>query len=324
MRLRTQLAMAMAAAAGTFAACSDGDGTPTDTAPTDPGPVEVTDLLPQTVHDPVEILFVLDPGWEEGLLELTQQVLDNGFETLLLADPAWRVAMLDATASGNSFGLLGPKFETWPFPTNVFQVPGASGTPKVREAIYTALELRKEQESNVGFLRAESDLYILVFTNREDATDNIDDGITKRAFEDWLDGFEGSNSVRIGALTTSQREDYWKERAYGGGEVFVGASIRRGLEVLLRDAIGQKTVFTLNYTPTEIPAVIDVIYRDHRTEYLVEQDYLYDPETRQISFIDVVPRVDSVVRVIYETEDEVVDTEAMGTETEATSALTAR
>ncbi|MEZ4235859.1 MAG: hypothetical protein R3F59_06790 [Myxococcota bacterium] len=308
----------VAVAAGLALGCNgDKDTTTGDTAPTDTGPTEVVDLLPQTVVEAVDILFVLDATWADGLAALDENVLDHGFETLLLADPNWRVAMIDPAAAGNSFGVLGPKFETWPFPQDPFGLPTHAGESKVRQAIYTALELRKELEQNSTFLRGDSDLYVIVFTDGKDATDDVSDGISQRDFAQWLQALKPDNQVRLGAITTPERAEYWGNHTVGDGLVFEVGSFRRALEEQFREAIDQKVTFQLNYTPTEPPATADVIYRNHRTVYELEQDYTYDDLTNTITFIDVVPRVESVVRVIYETEDAV-----SGGETTTTSSST--
>lgn len=275
------------------------------------GATQVTDEIPQTLTTPVDILVVLDGSWD-GLfngLELNDNAaLDNGFQALLLADPNWRIGILDSTTSGQAFGIIRLKFETFPYPSAAFRAPNPSGPPESRQAVYTALQLRGELAANADFIRPDAHLYVMVLTDNEDASDDDADAVTRPAFKSWFDDFTPSKSKRLGVYTTAAHADYWKERTLGGGTVFSGTSWLKGMETMFLDAIGQKKEFPLKYTPREVPETVQVLYRDHTTDYVIDDDYTYDAETNAITFLTEVPPVKSSVLITYVTDDTVVET----------------
>jgi hypothetical protein len=227
------------------------------------------------------------------------------------------MGVLDATASGTKFGIIGTKFETWPPPSNAFRVPNPQGPPKIRQSVYTALELRKEQNGNKDFLRTDGNLYIVAFTDKSDATDMGSDGIPLAEFNAWLDTLAPSASARFAVFTTASKRDYWLERAHNA-IVYDAGGFPAGMEQIILDAVGQTRTFVLNYTPTAPPPIAQVVYHEHGTNYELDVDYTYDPETNSITFEKVLPRVGSSVRVVYLTLDEVITTTTTTDETETT------
>ncbi|MEQ1501963.1 MAG: hypothetical protein ABMB14_07015 [Myxococcota bacterium] len=296
----------LAVCVGGFVGCNnkDKDDTTTDgPQPTDTGPTAFTDRIPQELNSPIDIVWVLDNSWNDGMDAFDDPTLESTFELLLLADPDWRMGILDATATGSQFGMLRDKFETWPIPSTAFQLPNTSGQPRMREALYTALELRRDVSQNQDFVRSDSDLYVIMYSNHEDASD--DDTITRADFDTWLAAYEPSNREALGAVTTTETADYWRDRTLGGGTVVTAGSFKKALESIVYAAMGQKSTFTLTHTPTEPPALAWIEYRDHHDEYVLDVDYTYDAAANAITFTEIVPRADSDVVVTYQTEDDV-------------------
>jgi hypothetical protein len=280
----------------------NGDKDETQTGETgDTGPETITDRFMQELVTPLDILWVLDSGWGGGMDALQDpEVIQSLHETVLTADPSWRMGVIGANASGGAFGMIGTKWDTFPPPSNAFAAPPSSSSPRVRDAVYTALELRKEQQSNAEFLRADGHLYVIVVTDDEDASDDL----PQSDFEQWFESFEGPTTRRLGAITTSDRKDYWEGKAQDG-EVFDVGSFRQAFDNILRDAMGQRTSFTLSHTPSEPPATITMVYRENETELTLNEDYSYDPDSRRLTLEELIPPPESELVVTYEPgEDE--------------------
>jgi hypothetical protein len=283
-----------------LAACN-GDKDNTQTGETgDTGPETVTDRFKQELVTPLDILWVLDSGWGGGMDALQDsEIVQSLHETVLTADPSWRMGVIAANASGGAFGMIGAKWDTYPPPNNAFAAPPSSSDPRVRDAIYTALELRKEQMSNADFLRADGHLYVIVVTDGEDASQEL----PQADFDQWFSSFEGPVTRRMGAITTSDRKDYWEGKAHDGEVVDVG-SFRQAFDKVLRDAMGQQTAFTLSHTPIEPPATITMVYRENETELTLNEDYTYDPGSRLITLEELIPPPTSEIVVTYEPGEE--------------------
>src|SRR5688500_20290881 len=75
--------------------------------PVDTAEPLVEDVFVQDLLSPIDILWVVDPGWEKGMDDLEEEALEGAWETLLLADPSWRIGVIDATIEPGtpSFGL---------------------------------------------------------------------------------------------------------------------------------------------------------------------------------------------------------------------------
>ena len=281
----------------------NGDDEPGTTPTADTGTVDlsVEDVFIQTLYDPIDILYVLDPTWQEGLTN-TLDALEKGYEALLLADPDWRIGVLSSDTSANQYrGIIKGIHETWPPQEDAFLVAGP-GPSNVREAIYTAFDERYER--NAKFLREDGDLYIIVVTNKPDQTPaNI---ISQDDFIDWLAALEHTRTVRIGALTISSPNvvNFWEDLSeQTGGTTFDVGSFRRAVETLTLDAIGQTSVFQLSAIPAEPPQEVTVVYREHPEVYAIDEGFEYIAATNTIEFIDVLPQPGAQIRVSYERID---------------------
>ncbi len=283
-----------------LAACSgDDEPTPTPTADTatTTAPQLVQDVFIQTIVTPLDILWVVDGTWTDGLTAL-DEALDDGMETLLLADPNWRMGVLAAdTSSNQTRGVIRSVFESWPLPPtqDPFSVSSA-GPPRVREAIWTAFEERLEK--NEEFLRPEADLYVLVYTDREDQT--VDDVISELDFVEWFEALELSQDKRIGVLTTSDTGPAWRQITNTtGGTVFEAGGFKRGLETLLLDAMRQEKEFRLSRIPAAPPEEVIVVVRERGTVYEIDDDYTYLPDSNKIAFDRYVPPPGAQIRIEY-------------------------
>lgn len=276
------------------------------------GPYQAVDRIPQNLISPIDILMVFDGSWDgmfNQLDDTDSDIRDEIYSTLLEADPNWRIGILDSTVGGQQFGIIRDKFETYPAPASAFRVPNPSSPSKVRQAVYTALELRRELPDNVEFLRPDAHLYVLAVTDNEDASDDDPEAISKNDFEDWFAELAPSKTQRLGTLTIPDRADYWRNHVVDGA-VFEGDAFPRGFETMLLDAIGQKKTFPLSHVPINDPEIVNVVYRDHKTEYVHGDDFTYEEEANTITFRVEVPPVGSVVEIPYLTADVIDDTGA--------------
>jgi len=302
--------------------CNGDKGTHTgDTAPTTtPAPVEVVDSYTQTLNSPVDILWVLDRNWTDGLSALDADLLNYEFQLLLLADPSWKIGILDSTAQGQSDGIISPQLATWPNGNPIGTKP-PQGPSKIRESIHLALELRKDNQINRDFVRPGADLYVIVFTGAEDASQDPPPGtgvtseISQKDFNTWFEGFQPSATKRLSVITTSDATKYWGKHLQGGGILYEVGSFRKALQTLFLDAIGQKTVFPLSQVPATPPDTVVVRYRQHDTDYVLGADYSYDPATNTIAFDKVIPPPGAIVEITYLPADEATQTSPTSTST---------
>lgn len=260
----------------------------------DTGPEQVTELFPQDMISPVDILWVLDGTWDftDGLSD----AIDPMWEVLLLADPSWQMGVLDATASGSRYALLTKQWSTWPPPNNAFSVSNGTLAPRFDETLYSALELRGTNVANKDFLRSGASLYTIYVTDAdEDAS--ATDTITRRDFLSWYEGLR--EDARIAVITDAGNQRYWKDRTVGASTFVAGNNEKVVVRDAILEAVGLQTKFVLEHEPMEPPTTVEVIYRDHATEYELDTDYAYDPVSREIAFKKVIPPPDSVVRVRF-------------------------
>jgi hypothetical protein len=283
--------------------CTD-DTSTTDTDPTastaDTGPVLVTDLFPQTMVSPVDILLVIDPRWSAIAPSLLEAAFEPTWDLLLVADPSWQIGVLDATEIGSKTGLITKIWGTWPPPRGAFDL-GAPGSaePRFREITYTALELRREAQNNEDFLRSGASLYVVYMGAAADGS--TADPINQEGFDEWLGALVPSSERHLAAITDSAHVDYWQERVIDAS-VFEVGGLNRAIKNAVLEATGLETSFQLSEDPEEPPQTVEVIYREHATIYELEEDYTFDAGSRTISFIRDVPRPSSTVRVIYAPE----------------------
>lgn len=285
---------------GLLLGCSGDDTTPTTDSSTTPahtgdsGPALVTDLFPQDMVTPVDILWVLDGDFD--LTGELAEAIDPMWEVLLLADPSWQMGVLDARAGGSRYALITRVWSTWPPPANAWSLPSSSQAARFDETVYSALELRGTEQLNKDFLRSGAALYTIYVTEAEDASNT--ETISRRNFLEWYAGL--SVNARIGVITTGDGRSYWRDRTVGEASMFEVGSEKAAVRGALLEATGLETSFVLSEEPLSAPESVEVIYRDHATEYALDEDYTYDGSTRTLSFKRVIPPPDSIVRVVYE------------------------
>ncbi len=282
------------------------NGDKTETTDTDPGTPhtgrtgsgieEVTDLFEQDLVDDVDILWVVDADWDEGM-DGIDAGLDLIEETLLLNDVDWRMGVLDSTDQNQQFGLIGTKWQAYPTPNGAFVLGFPGPESKVYEGVYTAFELRKDNEANEEFLRSSAELYVLVVTDRND--DSRTGDLDTKDWKDWFSVLEPSNARRLGVVTVSSKVPYWEERAVDASVRTSATNLPKVLDEMILEAIRLETSFTLSQVPSVVPPTIEVIYKDHPTVYNLDQDYTYDAATNTITFKRVRPPDTSIVRVKY-------------------------
>lgn len=275
--------------------CNGKDKDATVDPPVQSGPDDVVDTFTQTLISPIDILWAVDGGWQEGVDSLKDlEIFESALETVLIADPSWRMGVTSTNTTGGLFGIIGTKWDTYPPPSNAFAMPPSSSAPRVRDALYSALEERKELPQNAEFIRSDAHLYVIVYTDDEDTSSEVGSS----DFNDWFDDFEPSKSKRLSVITSSDRKSYWEEKVIDGIVEDVG-SFRKALENVLYDAMGQRTEFTLTREPKKIPEEITYIHREQETTLELGEDYTFDEDTLVISLMELIPQSGSQIVVEY-------------------------
>jgi len=287
-----------------LAACQNGGNDDTTAEDSDTDLPWITDSIAQTTLERVDIVWLVDPEWDEGVDALAD-VATAGTEILLLADTDWKQATVNVTGGTESkeFGVFHAVWSSYPGPANAFNVlqPGKPLTDaRHRDALYSALEVLGTIPQNEGFLRSDAHLYVIVLGDRVDMS--TDDPISYDDFLTWLAALP-SDSKRLGAIVgidpvleyfTTMSEDIG-----GGGYLYQVGSFTQAVQGQMRTAIQQRDAFPLSEIPSEPPRTVTVDVRNEETVYHLDDDYLYDSDTNAIVFHEYVPPVGAHVIVRY-------------------------
>lgn len=295
-----------------------GQGTDTQTETTPVPDPYFTDTFPQTLITPIDVVWVVDPGWDEALQALDDVLMDEAFHLYLMADPSWRLGLLDASETGTKFGMLQAILETWPRTNPINSIHGdARIAPRYREALYTAFNLRVAEGDNEDFLRSDANLYVVYMGARPDASS--DENITLDAFESWFADLRPSDTKRLSILTDPAGAPYWEPQVYGDGALFVAGSFRDQILEVFLHSMGQRVTFELTRQAVEAPLVATVTYREQRVDYAIDRDFTYDAVTNSITFLGFIPPPDSSVEVRYIPEGGVTTSTATDPSTTSTA-----
>ncbi len=288
-----------------LAACKDdGGGDDSGTEDSDTDLPWITDSIAQTTLERVDIVWLVDPEWDEGVDALAE-VATAGTEVLLLADTDWKQATVNVTGGTESkdWGKFHAVWTAYPDPPGAFSVlpPGQPLTDgRHRDALYTALELKATIPQNEDFVRSDAHLYVIVLGDRIDQSTDLPSSYDD--FLVWLQGLT-SDSKRLGAIVgidpvleyfTSMSEDIG-----GGGFLYQVGSFTQAIQGQMRTAIQQRDAFPLSEFPSEPPRTVTVDVRNEETEYRIDQDYFYDAEQNAVVFHEYVPPVGAHVIVRY-------------------------
>ena len=264
----------------------------------------ITDSIAQTTLERVDIVWLVDPEWDEGV-DALEEVVTAGTEVLLVADTDWKQATVNVTGGSESkdWGKFHAVWSSYPDPPNAFDVlpPGQPLTDaRHRDALYTALELKATIPQNEDFIRSDAHLYVIVLGDRVDMSTDLP--ISYADFLTWLDGLT-SDSKRLGAIVgidpvleyfTTMSDDI-----RGGGFLYQVGSFTQAIQGQMRTAIQQRDAFPLSEIPSEPPRSVTVDVRNEETTYQIDVDYLYDAENNAIVFHEYVPPVGAHVIVRY-------------------------
>jgi hypothetical protein len=286
-----------------LAACtsSDDDDGPADTDTDLPW---IEDSIAQTTLERVDIVWLVDPEWDEGI-EALEDVAIYGTEVLLLADTNWQQGTINVTggAASADWGKFHSRWSAYPGPNNAFDVakPNQPMTdPRHRDALFTALELKSSAPANEDFLRSDAHLYVIVLGDRIDLS--AEKPISYEGFLTWIAGIR-SESKRLGAIVGIDPVlEYFTTLSNdmgGGGYLVQVGSFTQAVQNQMRTAIQQRSAFPLSEIPNEPPRTVTVDVRGEETEYELDIDYLYDANTNAITFHEYVPPPGSHVLVRY-------------------------
>jgi len=273
-----------------------GDPGVTVTAPEDP---RVEDTFIQEINDPVDVLWVVDGHWTNGVTQVST-VLAEAMDVLLIADPDWRMGVLSADVSNaESRGKIQGVFETWPPPNGILNVASSLAPARVRDAVYSALT--ENLERNGDFVRADANLYILAMSDMVDSSG--DEIIAPTDWATWFQTVDVTSSTRMGVLTTPSSAPSWSVvTSTTGGQVFqpsTDAEFRTAVRNLLYDALGQQREFLLTREPADPPSFIEVVIREHATYFFLNIDFTYDDLRNSVEFVEYVPPPGAEIRIPY-------------------------
>lgn len=195
-----------------------------------------------------------------------------------------------------------------------------SGIEKGREAAYTALETRNNEDGgyNSGFLRDDAALHVIVVSDETDASNNVPIGIPE-----WINYLNGlrpeDDMVTISSIVSPPPPEFpCFDASSNGGYIEVTAGVggifwsvcdfnwSTALEMLGLNASGMKREFFLSQLP--VVDTIEVAVIENGVTYKFEKydeltmvgDWQYNASRNSISFIEYVPSALAEVQLTYD------------------------
>ena len=280
----------------------EGDEPAGDTTDNTPDSVQtVEDVYLQDTVDPLDMLWLLDPGFPAGF-EALEAVRDTGYETLLLADTNWKMAFTTTDVQNPSHrGLIRGEHQSV-FPSNdIWLPPRGTGPNRPFDALLAMFGERFDD--NEEFFREDSNVYIMIMTNTRDRSE--------ASVEDVLDVLatqiqdELSLTIRVSAIVAGSEDvqAFWQRSTQElGGETYVVGSWERAIQETYLYGVGQQREFVLTQTPVAAPRDVTVTFRERTTPMVLDEDYEYLATRNVIRFRNEVPEVGATVRISYETD----------------------
>lgn len=298
------VAIVFAAASG----CSSetpGLGTGMSANGSDSGSPFVVDAVEQKSVSPVDLLWVLDPGWtelfnpgsEEGnTLFLT--MFNASMDFVLSASPDWSVGVLSADIDAGNMGRLRVTTSNFPLPDGATSFPEVVGPPHIRDALYSAFEARPDADKQLDFIRANSAFRVIVVTDALDFSG--DDLLPAIDFPNWFNTVGNSATNALSVVTTDNVSSFWESVTDDlGGETYVLRDLVETGQALTADALGIQSNFPLSQMP-ELPLEeVAYIDRDIATPLQPGVDFVYREASNDVRITSFVPAPGSTVRVTY-------------------------
>ncbi|MCB9674873.1 MAG: VWA domain-containing protein [Alphaproteobacteria bacterium] len=292
-----------------------------------PEPIYRTEVVVQGPPPPVDVLFVVDNsssmGDEQAVLQASfpgfvQAIVDSGldFHIAVVATDTQRQQF-----SGKLVAAMGHRYidETTPDPLDVFDaMVGALGVSTGSEetgraAAYLALEDRRDEPTNVGFLRPDAALHVVFVTDTFDNSGSnpidlpgfIGWGATLKPAPDLVRMHAVIALVADPACTGSFRPgtQYLEYATVFGGNVdsICEADWTPLFTSVAVQAASLRDEFLLDEVPD--PSTIEVTVLSGGAERTLavcdECEVVFDPARNTVVFVDGGPEIGSEVRIAY-------------------------
>ncbi|MCB9677838.1 MAG: hypothetical protein H6737_22230 [Alphaproteobacteria bacterium] len=289
----------------------------------------ITDGFQQNAASLVDVLFVLD---NSGSMSDNLDALANEFPVFIQAfvnlglDYQIGIVTTDMDDPNQSGQLIGPIISSAsPDPVAEFvsqTAIGSSGSGDERglDAAYAALEPSQGliNTTNAGLVRAGSNLSIIVVSDENDSSTNIN----PLPFVGWLDAYQGNPDLTslsivggprsgllpcialIGGVSAEPVPRYWTVASNTGG---IHANIcNLNFNVILQQlstvAAGLRSSYTLAALPDD-PASIEVRIDGQLLPNNAQNGWVYDPPTNTVYFVGWgVPQEGTDVVITYDGE----------------------
>ena len=194
-----------------------------------------------------------------------------------------------------------------------------SGTEKGRGAVYTALGLRRNDPSNIGFYRQEASIHTILISDEDDDTQDF--VITQQEFINWYKALKSGGWRRtFSSIVSPEGEGMFNggpyleiTKAIGGIPWNINSDAwDQVLDRLGVEASGLRREFFLSQRP--VPDTIEVTVTTEIDGALVTTPYaeaefdidgnvtghwLYDEARNSIRFVDLIPEPLSRVEITY-------------------------
>lgn len=327
-------------------ACTDYAFTPDDAISGSPNPPDlevpiVSDRIVQSPEQLVDVLFVIDDSCSMGdyqealganMSAFMQFFQDSGLD--------YHIGVVSTDARPSSGGKLvdnpsGGRFIT---PQTADAVSafsqmsdlGTSGDANERglAATYAALETERDAH-NVGFLRSEATLSVIIVSDEDDHSNGVPYDVS--GFTAWIDGYRGDpgrtslssivcfeDGSACGDSISERGDDYLAIAAATGGIQWnIGTSNwDEALEQLGMEAAGIRREFFLTQVPAEDTIEVEVriegeepIFFEQVDEATLEADwgpegepaeFIYDRSRNSVRFVNLLPPPLAEVVITYE------------------------
>lgn len=284
-----------------------GDDTPTDSGmPVDVPPetspeLQVVEEFTQTQFDVVNILWVIDPGWQTAIgNHFTPGPLDEFYDLLLINNVQWQMAIMTPLTDPELLrGELRNIHDTLPAPINSPYIVLGTGPTNFRAAVEWTLTERLEDFPDFYF--GNGHLSIIAFADTADQTPPS--FIGRQAFIDFILKQDVTGTASISAVTVGEAaiRDSWREYATPtGGVVSTSNNASLNMERMALASMGLTKSWTLQEVPATAPQTIVQTYRGNQRLLEIGKDFTFDFNSNSFEIIGDAPFTGTTFTVTYQ------------------------
>lgn len=285
--------------------------TATDTAP----PVEpvepITDVFTYAAPT-VDLFFVVDASTSMiDEVDVLIGALDNIVATWDALGIDYHAGVVDMDESPTHGHLLTVDGYRWADPSHpepgtllrqlVGSVSDPSSVEAGRAAAYKALNLTDAGEPNEGFLRADSELAIIIFGDADDQSTN--QPVSPSEFVDYLNGLR-SEPEMVSLHAIAATTDYMSMSTAVGGIVWsIDNSPFGPVLDAITDSFERTNIFALSAPAVPESVLVRVIETDAVESTLAANILVYDAVANTVDLDAYLPSPGAVVEITYEPAD---------------------